>query len=209
MGAMPEQIMPLSRAGIVLFGQSGVQSDLLSVNVDVHTEPRMVAWLDPEYPEFADEAHRIAPSFYTEWLDMPRGALAGRGLNAMDGFGFDYDADAPDAPPESPGAIYQDDHALFRRATMQLRHRGDGLYDVRAEGVTAFDWTFSLDAIAPLERVVFRAGRMEDARAPMDAVVEEFERHFDPAVFEGAWVQRGSGANTWYDFIAVARAAAR
>ena len=205
MGAMPEQRLELKHAKITLFGTAGAGSESLSVNVDVYATERIVAWADPDHPEDGALDHRIAPAFYTEWLDMPRAALAGRGLGAVDGLAFDYDASAPDAPPESPGAINQDSHALFQQAKMDLRHIGEGRYDVRAEGVTEFGWTFALEAVAPLGDVVFRHQDRDAQKAPSAAVEEEFDQLFDRAAFDCGWMRRGPSDNGWFDFIAKAK----
>ena len=205
MEGMPEQVLDLKHAGIVLFGVAGAGSTMLSVNVDVWAAPRLVSWTDPRFPDDGEIEHNVAPAFYTEWLEMPRAVLAGRGLDAVDGLSFDYDVTDPDAPDESPGAINQDSHALFDRAKMTVSHRGDGYYAVQAEGVTEFGWTFALEATAPLEKIVFRHDDRARQGAPDPEVEAEFDTLFDRAPFDCGWRRRGSTEYGWHDFIATAK----
>lgn len=204
---LPEQTLALSHAGIVLYAEAMTGRDVFSVHVDIHAEPRMVAWPDPDYPEDPDIEHRIAPSFYTEWFDMPRKDLKGRGAGALDGVGFDFADTIGDFTQQPPGAIYQDSHAPFTRATMQVDHLTDALYGVRAQGQTEFGWTFALEATAPLTGIIFRHADRDAARAPDAAVEAEFETYFDRSPFDCAWTRRGPEANPWFDFVATPKGA--
>lgn len=206
MDDLPEQVLDLARAEIVIFKSVG-NSDAFGVNVQLEAEARTVMAPDPDYPEEPPIDYRIAPVFFTEWWEVAQGDLRSRGLDALDGLGFDVDATRADEEPyvQSPAAVYQDSYAGLDRGTLTLRHRDEGVYDARAQGETEFGWTFAVAAVAPIARVVFRAGVMDDARAPSDAVVAAFERHFDPALFAAEWVRRGSDESNWYDYIATPR----
>ncbi|MEJ6388054.1 hypothetical protein [Gymnodinialimonas ulvae] len=200
---LPEQVLDLARAEIVIFKSVG-NSDAFGVNVQLEAEARTVMAPDPDYPEEPPIDYRIAPVFFTEWWDVAQGDLRSRGLDALDGLGFEVDATRADQAPyvQSPAAVYQDSYAGLNRGTLTLRHRGAGVYDAQARGETEFRWTFAVEAVAPLARVVFRAGLTDDARAPSDAVAQEFERHFDPALFAVEWLRRGSDEHFWYDYVA-------
>ena len=82
----------------------------------------------------AEESYRIAPTFHTEWLEMPLDALNGHGADLLDGYHLVYDETGAGAEDDDqrPGAIYQDSGAGFIRVDMTLSHMGGQDYRVVA-----------------------------------------------------------------------------
>lgn len=201
---MPKQVLPVEAASITLYRNALIGSDRIALYVKVNAAQRSVdVTLDGETHEV-----QFAPSFYTEWLEIPVSTLVSRGPDALDGYRMIYDEAREEELgfDQFPGAIYQNSHAGFRRATMGLTSTAQSTYAVEAEGETEFGWQFRLTAAAPLTQVVLRDGRDETNRAPDPMVEAEFETLFDPALFSTEWKRQGSGSHVWYDYTAVPKA---
>ncbi|MEM1342069.1 MAG: hypothetical protein AAGF68_07080 [Pseudomonadota bacterium] len=198
MGELPEQSFALETARIVLFVPALGGSEQISLNVDLFAEPREVKADDDLGP------YRMQPAYYTEWLTISRAQLRSRGLNALDGYRLDYDeARTPKGQIiEAPGAVQQDSHALWTRATLSLTHLGGARYRVETEGATEFDWTFRIEAEAAFDQVMLRDDLVDSPRLPDPAVEAEFAELFDPALFEAGWKKQGPPDGGWHDYIA-------
>lgn len=194
---LPPQSLGIERAQIRLFDNGPPWRDRIGLYVEVAAEEILVRHpADPEYES------RVAPRYYTEWLDIPVGALRGRGLDMLDGYSMVYDEETEkeDGYDQPPGAVYQESHAGFTRATMTLTHIGGADYRVEAEGETEFGWRFRIDTQAALVRISFRSGEDGGDKAPSPEVEQWFDHLFDRAVFPAQWVRIGNDDFNWYVF---------
>lgn len=195
MDDIPEKAFAVKTARIGIFVPA-LTEGRLGLNINVFAEPQ--DHVDPT----RKTPYSMAPAFYTEWLTIDRNALRSRGHDALAGYGFDYDAHRPDAPPEAPGAVQQDSHALFDAATLELEHLSGATYRVTTQGMTEFKWTFRLWAEADFNEVRLRDGTANSAREPDPEVESEFADLFEPALFDASWRRCGSQSYGWHDYIA-------
>jgi hypothetical protein len=203
MDDLPKQVLPVDQAEIVLFYNARTDSDVISLSVTVSAAARDVPFT--EDGETYD--YRIAPTYYTEWLEIPLSKLGTRGADALDGYEMIYEEsrEAELGFNQFPGAVYQDSHAGFTRATMRLQYTGGNTYRVTAEGETEFGWSFSLTATAPIAKVILRDGREDRKNAPSTKIEAEFATLFDPELFDAGWQKKGSSDYSWFDYVATPR----
>lgn len=176
----------------------------ISMQLDVPSKDgRIALWVEisaeaVEVPNAHDmeQTYSIAPTFHTEWLEIPLDALKGGGADLLDGYHLVYEE--TDDDDQRPGGIYQDAGAGFTRIDMTLSHVGGQDYRVVATGETEFGWTFRIDAVVPLVLVTAVSVREGGRDAPLDEVDEWFGRIFDPSAFPAEWVRKGSDTNGWY-----------
>lgn len=189
----PRQELVVETAEISLFAHVPSSSDKIALYVKVSAAPR-----DLPSPE-GEDSRMIAPTFYTEWLEIPLDALKSRQVDLLDGYrmAYDFATEQEDGFDQHPGAVYQDSHAAFDKATMVLTHKGGLTYRVQAEGKTEFGWTFRIDTDAVLKNVAAKSGRENGDKTPSDEVSDWFGKHFDAAQFSPVWSRKGSDEFNW------------
>lgn len=141
----------------------------------------------------------VKPVFDTQWLDINLADLGSKGADCLDGYHMEYDNDREEELgfDQFPGAIYAHAWAGFEKAEMTLRYLGAATYEIAANGITEFNWTFDLRARAPFTKVDFTNEDREK-----DAAVEEFmHAHFSGEAFQFGWQDAFAGPDqTWWHY---------
>jgi hypothetical protein len=192
---LPPQALSVEAATITLFAQVPPWRDRISLHVEITATEATV--MDPAGE---NSPYVMQPTFYTEWLDIPLSALKGRGLDLLDGYQMAYDVatEAEDGFDQFPGAVQQDSHAGFQRATMTLTHLGGTRYRIEAEGVTEFGWTFRIDTVGRLTGVAAKSGQVDGDKAPSAEVEDWYGRMYDASAFPPTWSRKGNDEFYWY-----------
>ena len=201
MDDIPEQVLDIEKSSITLFYNALTEDDQIALDVRVTANSKTVELAE-------DDTYSMAPTFYTEWLDIPLRALRSRGPDALHDYEMFYDQQREKELGfnQFPGAIYQDSHAGFTQAEMRLSHLDHNRYRVFAKGETEFGWRFELETQASLERIMFRDGHADSDKAIDPAIAAEFERLFDASQFDASWKKQGNPNFSWHDYIATPKA---
>lgn len=188
----PPQSLDVAHAEISLYVRVPPWRDNVSLYVEVVAEKKALPLEDTDYS--------VAPTFYTEWLEIPLQKLQGRGLDLLDRYHMVYNVatEEEDGYDQFPGAVYQNLHAGFVAATMMLTHLNGADYRIEAEGETEFGWKFRIDTVGKLTQVTVRSGMDGGDKEPSPEVEAWYDRLFDPLTFPSRWVRKGSEEAGWY-----------
>jgi hypothetical protein len=134
----------------------------------------------------------VKPRIYTEWLDIPMDAIKNKDYRTLEAVKVNF-TDSGEMTAiermvwtEAPGALYVDNHGVFKSVTIDFKYLGKGIFNVTLKGSARYDTPFEVSADVPLQ-VKLQA---YDKRATKEELLSYFDRIVDPSDFEGEWKYR-------------------